>query len=420
MPETNIIVNGPTRAAIFAALGYDGAGQPPIAPSVEQRVAAELQDQVNELLAEVKAAGFQIRELEKSVDQRDATLLAVAALISAVPDDTLPAAVSAELARRGQRIAMLEGDVRRLGAQLLNGSAQAGEFKAGDLVTCTWPDGETKAPGVIRGDDPETGRFLVEYYEMPPKSSSGQTWASAEQLVHRSGDEPGDPPAEKPAKRTRKKKADEPAAEENTSPVASIGWPAGVTREEYTAWKTEQEALGTVENVNPQEYKRQRDAGLLEGGAPAAEAVEPEPKVAMTVNGVPLDEKLDPIPPHTTAFPNPAAPAEVQAMSRALAEFNPLPPADFEVGEKVAVLVHVADGTVAVGHIDHIPPGGTMARILFLDGSTGTHHRDALRQLAPAPTPELEPEAPALDPEPQLTGVGAGSPPSADDTDFDW
>jgi phage N-6-adenine-methyltransferase len=39
-------------------------------------------------------------------------------------------------------------------------------------------------------------------------------------------------------------------------------WPAGVGRDEYQRWKTEQHALGVTENVNPHEFKRQRDAGL--------------------------------------------------------------------------------------------------------------------------------------------------------------
>jgi phage N-6-adenine-methyltransferase len=51
-----------------------------------------------------------------------------------------------------------------------------------------------------------------------------------------------------------------------------IGWPAGVKREEYAAWKTAQEAKGVTENVNPQEYKRQRDLGLV-ASVPAREPV---------------------------------------------------------------------------------------------------------------------------------------------------
>lgn len=44
--------------------------------------------------------------------------------------------------------------------------------------------------------------------------------------------------------------------------LSEVHWPAGVTREEYAAWKTEQHALGVTENINPREYKRRRDAGL--------------------------------------------------------------------------------------------------------------------------------------------------------------
>jgi hypothetical protein len=441
MPETNIIVSGPTRAAILAALGSDGAVHSPIASNAERQVAVELEGHVQELETSNQALAKELAdseaereslvkdsdrlveevatlrrartELEQSADRLAATCGAIAKLVGGTPgpnDGWLVDAVKSalkwrdeEIADKFKRIEMLEGDVRRLGAQLLDGKASAAPLKLGDLVTCTWPDGETKAPGIIRGDDPETGRFLVEYYDMPPSGSSGETWAAPEQLAHRSGEEPGDPPTIKKTKRaTGKKKAEEA---EQAPPI---------DRDHYNAWKAGQEEAGITEGLDEMEFKRLKDAGVL------PPYIQPEPKVAMTVNGVPLDEKLDPLPPHTTAFLNAAAPAEVQAASRALAEFNQLADADFMVGEKVAVLVHVADGTVAVGHIDHIPAGGTMARILFLDGSTNTHHRDALRQLAPAPTPEPEPEAAAPEPKPQLTGVGAGSPASADDTDFDW
>lgn len=53
----------------------------------------------------------------------------------------------------------------------------------------------------------------------------------------------------------------------------NIGWPAGVKREEYKAWKENQEGRGISENLNPQEYKRQRDAGTLVMASPAAAKV---------------------------------------------------------------------------------------------------------------------------------------------------
>lgn len=40
----------------------------------------------------------------------------------------------------------------------------------------------------------------------------------------------------------------------------NVGWPAGVKREEYSAWKAEQMRQGVTEGLNPQAYKRQRDA----------------------------------------------------------------------------------------------------------------------------------------------------------------
>lgn len=72
-------------------------------------------------------------------------------------------------------------------------------------------------------------------------------------------------PVELPAKKKRRRPAN-----------PNIGWPAGVKREEYKAWKEDQEKRGNTENLNPQEYKRQRDAGLIT--APAAKA-EPVAKV---------------------------------------------------------------------------------------------------------------------------------------------
>lgn len=43
-----------------------------------------------------------------------------------------------------------------------------------------------------------------------------------------------------------------------------LGWPPGVSRAEYIAWKEEQKALGVTEHIHPQEYKRLADAGLLD------------------------------------------------------------------------------------------------------------------------------------------------------------
>ena len=60
------------------------------------------------------------------------------------------------------------------------------------------------------------------------------------------------PPAEPPAKKRRRRPAN-----------PNIGWPAGVKREEYKVWKSGQESKGVTENLNPQEYKRQRDLNIL-------------------------------------------------------------------------------------------------------------------------------------------------------------
>lgn len=42
-----------------------------------------------------------------------------------------------------------------------------------------------------------------------------------------------------------------------------MGWPSGVTRGEYTAWKEQQIAKGRTEGLNPRTYKAERDAVLV-------------------------------------------------------------------------------------------------------------------------------------------------------------
>ena len=70
------------------------------------------------------------------------------------------------------------------------------------------------------------------------------------------------PPTEPAVKKRRRRPAN-----------PNVGWPAGVKRDEYKAWKATQEAKGVTENLNPQEYKRQRDMEQTTHasiGAPAA------------------------------------------------------------------------------------------------------------------------------------------------------
>ena len=75
------------------------------------------------------------------------------------------------------------------------------------------------------------------------------------------------PAPELPAKKKRRRSSN-----------PNIGWPAGVSRQDYNAWKASQEGKGVTENLNPQEYKRLRDAGLIATVAqPKAEA-KPAPK----------------------------------------------------------------------------------------------------------------------------------------------
>ena len=54
------------------------------------------------------------------------------------------------------------------------------------------------------------------------------------------------------------------------------GWPRGISREEYRAWKDELMAKGVTEGLNPREYKRLKDAGILE--SPKAEKNPPKAK----------------------------------------------------------------------------------------------------------------------------------------------
>ncbi len=76
------------------------------------------------------------------------------------------------------------------------------------------------------------------------------------------------PPVEEPKKKKRRKRV-------ATSP--NLGWPAGVSRAEYKGWKEVQGTRGNTTNVNPQEYKRLRDAGLVDTGSAARK---PEAKAA--------------------------------------------------------------------------------------------------------------------------------------------
>ncbi|MNS40920.1 hypothetical protein D3C72_732570 [compost metagenome] len=75
------------------------------------------------------------------------------------------------------------------------------------------------------------------------------------------------PVVELPAKKKRRKSAN-----------PNIGWPAGVKRAEYTAWKDSQTAAGVSEGINPQEFKRLKDAGLI--GEVSVPAAEPKAKPA--------------------------------------------------------------------------------------------------------------------------------------------
>lgn len=60
------------------------------------------------------------------------------------------------------------------------------------------------------------------------------------------------PVVEAPAKKKRRR---------STNP--NIGWPQGVKRDEYNIWKEIQQSRGIQEGLNPHEFKRQKEAGLI-------------------------------------------------------------------------------------------------------------------------------------------------------------
>jgi hypothetical protein len=82
---------------------------------------------------------------------------------------------------------------------------------------------------------------------------------------------------DKPKRRSKAAAAIEGGVAPPVPANATIGWPAGVTREEYRSWKDAEAAKGQTENLNPQEYKRLRDVGQFEGGftTPAPRGAEP-------------------------------------------------------------------------------------------------------------------------------------------------
>lgn len=89
------------------------------------------------------------------------------------------------------------------------------------------------------------------------------------------------PPVVEEKKKRRKRR---------TGPMSpNLGWPQGVSRAEYGAWKEAQAAQGVTEGVNPQEYKRLKDAGAVKLEAAAAtKAPEAELAAAPTPNKGPM------------------------------------------------------------------------------------------------------------------------------------
>lgn len=81
------------------------------------------------------------------------------------------------------------------------------------------------------------------------------------------------PPAEEPKKKKRRRRAAGPLS-------PNLGWPQGVSRAEYKMWKEAQQARGIAEGLNPQEYKRMKDAGQVKIEAPKKVEAAQEPAKA--------------------------------------------------------------------------------------------------------------------------------------------
>lgn len=76
------------------------------------------------------------------------------------------------------------------------------------------------------------------------------------------------PPSE-PVKKKKRRRAIGTAS-------ANIGWPQGVSRAEYKMWKDHRLADGVTEGLNPQEYKRLKNAGVTNSDVPTT--TKPAPK----------------------------------------------------------------------------------------------------------------------------------------------
>jgi hypothetical protein len=79
------------------------------------------------------------------------------------------------------------------------------------------------------------------------------------------------PPVEEPKKKKRRRPAN-----------PNIGWPQGVSRDEYRTWKEMQIAKGQSENLNPQHYKKLRESGEIVAVAKTAAKKEAPKVVAAT------------------------------------------------------------------------------------------------------------------------------------------
>jgi hypothetical protein len=112
------------------------------------------------------------------------------------------------------------------------------------------------------------------------------------------------PPVEEPKKKKRRRPAN-----------PNIGWPQGVSRAEYRTWKELQQARGVSDNLNPQHYKKLRDAGELGASAKAIVKKDAPAKVE-AVKKVEMPHKPE-APKKVEAAKKPEAPAKVEALKKA-------------------------------------------------------------------------------------------------------
>lgn len=275
----------------------------------------------------------------------------------------------------------------------------------GAPVTITWPNGDT-SPGIVKSG-PEGGLYWVTYFDQAGiTAASGEAQIDAENLSPRAQDATAlTPEPEKPQRAPRKKKA------KTEEPAADV---APIDREHYAAWKAEQAAFGITEGVDEMEFKRLKDAGVLppfqrphpnpavvawteaneakrEAITAGPDVITPDGRWANDLDPAAGERRPAPGEPVRMAHPNPAAPAEVQAATKAIAEFEQLPEAVLEVGALVTVVSHT--GAILTGELAYTWEGTDKWEVSLDAGGREVRPANYIRGRAAEPTRAKEPEA---------------------------